>query len=244
MWRESDGDFGWLPVLVIAVLMQACVAPQEPAISGKKQAASETPAPVSTLANVPPPVSILPATSTPIASPVTIILPTMEKVEFRITATNGNLAILRGPGLAYNSVGALMEGESAIALARDVAAEWVEIAVPSKPGRTGWISLQTEYSVIHGNVMGLPAKVMTDKAVPAYVRNCTKHAMVIQPGDILIPSAVSSPGNEVALNPGIYVAHDLDMMMNAFTAVMDIDLSEGQTVEIRVDGNGLYRKCP
>ncbi len=198
-----------------------------------------TDAPVSeeTAARPPEPTSTLPL---PTAANTFVVEETQAKVT--ITAVRGNLYIRRGPGLAYNPIGVLAKGESASVLARDVLSDWVQINIPSRPDQTGWVSIMTGYSSVDGDVTSLPGIQAADWPVPSYLRNCTYHQMIVKPGDIVVPSLLQYPENEVWIYPGTYTVYDLDM--DQYPEVTVVQLREGVEIEINLDGNGDKRKCP
>ncbi len=135
-----------------------------------------------------------------------------------------------------------MNGQSATALARDVLAEWLEVPLSAQPEQTGWISIQTSYTVVTGDVQTLPEVEPTYFPVPASLRNCTYHQMLITPGDIILPPLDSFPANDVQLNPGTYVVIDTDV--DTYPQVLKVELREGSEVDVRVDGSGEKHKCP
>jgi len=53
-----------------------------------------------------------------------------RRARSQITAINGNLFIRRGPDLAFNPVGVLYEGNSAIVIAQDVLSDWCRSKSP------------------------------------------------------------------------------------------------------------------
>ncbi len=180
------------------------------------------------------------ATSSPVPTSAVTSTPTPERV--RITAVKGNLFIRRGPDLAFNPLAVLMEGQTETALARDVLGDWVQIPLPGNSHMTGWVSIQTQYSAVTGDVMSLPEIQPTDWPVLASVRNCTFHQMVAEPGGIVIPALDNFPENDVTINPGIYRIFDTDV--DGAPEVLKIDVKEGSAIDIRDDGDGDHRKCP
>jgi hypothetical protein len=159
-----------------------------------------------------------------------------------VTAVKGNLFIRRGPDFAYNSLSVLMDGHSVRALARDVLGRWLQVSLPDHPKETGWISIQSRYSVVEGDIMSLPEFIPTDWPVQSWLRNCTYHQMEANPGGIQIPAVGSFPENGVQLNPGVYTIHDIDV--NGSPEVMEIEINEGSAIDILDDGDGNHRKCP
>jgi hypothetical protein len=135
-----------------------------------------------------------------------------------------------------------MDGQSATALARDVLAGWLQIPIPGQPGKTGWVSIQSHYSVVIGDVMSLPESAQTDWPISAFLQNCTHHQMEADPGGIVLPPIDDFPDNYVRLNPGTYTVHDNDVDGNP--QVLQVELREGSAIDVRTDGNGERKKCP
>lgn len=221
---------------------QACSASSNQVDATQLPPAAET----SVIVPTPFPSSTPTFTATPIVNPsassTNIASPMPTLVDVSISAVDGNLFIRRGPDLAYNQVGALMKGETALVLARNPLNEWVEVVIPSQPGKTGWISVQTKYAVVHGNMLRLPAKAITDWPVAAYVRNCTSNEIFILPGEIVIPPLLKYPDNEALLLPGFYNAYDL--VVSGHPMLMEINISEGKTVDVETNSSGVHHKCP
>ena len=88
----------------------------------------------------------------------------------------------------------------------------------------------------------MPEILPTGWPVPAYLRNCTYDQMIVEPGDTTLPSVNNNPDNEVWIYPGIHNVFDTDV--DGQPEVLTVDLKEGMTVDVRVDGNGDHRKCP
>lgn len=179
----------------------------------------------------------LPATetSTPELSPT----PTTSN-EVIITAATGNLNIRRGPGQAYNVITSMAQGQSARASGRDAHGYWLYIALPTNPSAFGWISTQTPYSTIEGDVNSLPV-VAAPAFLPAYIRNCTFHPMQIEPGGIVLAPQTSAPANVAPFTPGNYTAADQSV---AGSTPKSITLPEGATVDITTDGLNNNYTCP
>ncbi|MCL4528001.1 MAG: hypothetical protein M1282_01140 [Chloroflexi bacterium] len=159
-----------------------------------------------------------------------------------ITAVNGNLFIRRGPDLAYNAVSALMKDQVAMALGRDVLARWAQIPIPGQPNKTGWVSIQTQYSAVSGDVMTLPEVTNVPRPIASYFRNCSNHKMLVEPGDTVLLSVSGYPDNIQWINPGIYTVYDYDLPTQP--EVLSAELREGLTIDILVDGSGEHKKCP
>lgn len=192
--------------------------------------------------------SASPLINTPVptltARPRATATPTPTKISSTVTisAINGNLFIRRGPNMAFNPAGALMDGQSATATARDPLSKWLQIPIPDKPGETGWVSIQTKYSAVNGDVMSLPELAPTTWPVLAFIENCTYDQMEIDPGAIILPSFTYFPDNRIQINPGVYSIHDTDV--TGSPEVMNVEIKEGSSIDVTVDGNGKKRKCP
>ena len=71
---------------------------------------------------------------------------------------------------------------------------------------------------------------------PAYVQNCTLHDMTTKPGQWNLPAKTTQK-----VSPGEYQFLD---MSTGQSRVMEATLKEGNTVYIKVDGNGTSHGCP
>lgn len=187
------------------------------------------------------------STATPLPPPTvaptaTVILPT-PLPSVNITAVDGNLFIRRGPGMPYNPIGFLRKGVSAQVLAVDVLSNWAQINVPDM-GITGWVYLHTPYSKIEGDLSQLPDFTFTEWPAPAYIKNCTEHDMYIMPGDIYLYSLYTNAKykNEVQVDPGTYIAYD--MFYPDEPEAQTLDIFEGMTGYITINGIGEGHKCP
>jgi hypothetical protein len=150
-----------------------------------------------------------------------------------ISAVRGNLFIRRGPGFEYNP--------SADVIARDVLSKWVQVAIENT-AETGWISIQSQYSELNGELESLPDFTFTDWPVPAYLYNCTEHDMYIMPGEILITSYFTHPDNQAWINPGTYTVYDATLP--DLPEVTTVNIREGENQAILYDGSGNHHKCP
>ena len=157
-----------------------------------------------------------------------------------VSIEGGNLFVHRGPSLYHNFVGVLYDGETAIANGRDRISRWIRIELPSKPGVDGWITTETIYTQISGDIHNLPY-IETKPASPAYIRNCTKTTVLILPADVQLLDKFNEPYNEEQFPVGIYQVIDLDYPGTA--QLENINLSEGKTVDILYDGAGEKSKC-
>lgn len=187
------------------------------------------------------------ADSTPLPTPIlaataTEVFPTpLPKIT--ITAAKGNLYIRRGPGMEYNPIAVLIKGTSAELTARDVLSKWAQALIPNSD-KTGWVSIQTEYSKIEGDLSNLPNFTFTDWPAPAYIKNCTENDMLITPGDITLSSLYTNAQykNVVQVNPGSYTVFDL--FVPGQPEVQKIEIREGMEAYITVNGLGVKHKCP
>ena len=164
--------------------------------------------------------------------------PTPKPVMFRVEG--GNLNVRRGPSIDYNYVGVMYDGETAIAVGRDRISRWVLVEVPSQPGLKGWVTTETEYSSVQGDVGVLPF-VKVAPASPAYIRNCTRHEMLVMPNEVELLTKFDKPYNEERFGVGIYWVYDLEDPHRE--VIQEITLSEGRTVDIRLDWTGEKSKC-
>jgi hypothetical protein len=161
----------------------------------------------------------------------------------RIHAVNGNLHIRRGPGTEYNRIGLLKSGESARVIGQDVLSKWVQVEIPGSDA-AGWVSLLTPFTQIEGDLSTVESFTFTDWPQPAYIKNCTEHDLLIGPGDLYLYSLWFNPQywNEVQVDPGTYSVYDLFVPDEPLIQIVDI--REGETVYITVNGLGVYHNCP
>lgn len=180
------------------------------------------------------------ATIVPTASEV--VLPTTS-TDVMITAINGNLFIRRGPGLVYNDIGVLYKGTSATIIGQDVLSEWVQVNIPNSKS-SGWVSVQTQFSRIDGDLTAIPDFTFEEWPEPAYIKNCTEHDMWIDPVELYLESLYSNATgeNEVQVNPGEYIVYDL--FVTGEPEVERVSVREGITAYITINGLGIEHKCP
>ncbi|MBI3150867.1 MAG: SH3 domain-containing protein [Chloroflexi bacterium] len=228
-------------ILLIAVFLQGCIF--RPQITNDRQQTVDVGQQTATVSGPSPTVQ----TSTPLPSPTiaptaTVILPT-PLPSVTITAATGNIFIRRGPGLEYNPIGVLKKGMSARIIAQDVLSDWVQINIPDSD-KTGWVSVQTMFSKVDGDLSQLPDFTFTEWPVPAYIKNCTEHDMFIAPGDIYLPSLYTNSQylNEVQVNPGTYIAYDL--FVPGEPEAQRFEIREGTQAYITINGLGERHKCP
>jgi len=233
--------------LLIVFLSQACMqlkADATPAVSTSQDITSPAANEGSNLLSTPTATlePVVPAFATATLEPVVSVSATAAVLTYvTINVVKGNLFVRRGPGMAYNPVGVLYKDTSTAAIARDVLSNWVQVNIPNS-NQAGWVSIQTSYSQVEGNVKDLPELTNIEWPQAAYLRNCTYHRMYILPGELVIPPSLQFPENEIWIYPGQYVAYDIDVAGDP--AVADIGIREGSNVEIHNDGLGGHRKCP
>jgi hypothetical protein len=222
-------------LLVLAFIISGCAPRAQPTATLSPVTQVSAPSPSPTLAH--------PAfTATALPSPAATALPAPTLVPVSVAAVKGNLFVRRGPDMAFNPVAVLPDGQSMRATGRDVLGKWLRIPVPGHPDQLGWVSLQTIYSAVSGDVTKLPEIEPTDWPVPAFLRNCTYHNMTAEPGGILLPALNNFPANDVRINPGAYRVYDTDV--EGSPEVLKVELREGSAIDVRVDGDGEKRKCP
>ena len=230
-----------LTILLVLVFLQAC-------------APATTSAPAESLPATQPAVeqtATKEAVNTPLPTPVAVIaeatqteIPTAAAAQSSVTigAVKGNLFIRRGPDMAFNPIGVLYEGSSTKVIARDVLSKWAQIKDP-KSDAIGWVSLQTKYSQLDGDLATLPEVTVEDWPIPAYLRNCSYHRMYVLPSQIYLESYLSYPENEIWLYPGEYTVYDLEAGSDP-VEVLQVSIREGSDVEVLVNGLGEKRICP
>lgn len=177
-------------------------------------------------------------TAAPVTTDTPAPPPTPKDVTFSVAG--GNLNVRRGPSLNYNYIGVLYDGETALAVGRDRISRWVMIELPSQPGVKGWVTTETKYSTVDGDVSLLPF-VEVAPASPAYIRNCTWHTMLVSPNGIELLSKEDKPYNEERFGVGTYWVYDVEDP--EWAVIQEINLSEGRTVDILYDWTGEKSKC-
>ena len=236
-----------MALLILATLVLQSCSPTETTVTEAVQATSSsgeiptwTPRPQD-LTTPPTATKAAPILLTPSTIPTLVdatpIVPTPKNVSVAIVG--GNLFVHRGPSLYHNFVGVLYDGEAVFATGRDRISRWLRVEIPSRPGVEGWITTETEYTRISGDIVNLPF-IETEPAVPAFIRNCTKTTMWILPDDVQLLDKYNAPYNEEQFIVG---RHQVVDPGNPNVTLEDIELSEGKTVDIRFDGSGDKSKC-
>jgi hypothetical protein len=93
----------------------------------------------------------------------------------------------------------------------------------------------TGYTEMSGQITSLPLYPY-DEPKPAYIQNCTLHDLTTRPGQWNLPAKTTQK-----VNPGDYTILDMYTGQNK---VQDITVTEGNTVRVKVDGNGTSTSCP
>jgi len=176
------------------------------------------------------------------ASPQPTASPTqVELAPVTFLASGGNLNMRRGPGVGYNVLAVLRNGEQGTIAARNQDNDWYYLEIPGQPGSSAWVSGASQYSSIQGDASTAPV-MLVDPPAPAYLRNCIFHPVLIVPGDILLPNQAAAPDNKVQFNPGIYEGFDQNVA--DYPKIFSVELREGNTVDITSDGLNNTYSCP
>lgn len=234
---RKHGVVGALPVAAVLLLqLAACDTAVGPA-SSRLRASSTMPR------NAAPPAAFASAAQTLVPTAVPSLSGQASPISpapVRVAAL-GNVFIRRGPDLAFDPVAVLPKGETAVATGRDVLANWLRIPLPDAASRLGWISIMSGFTQVSGEVDALPEIDPQEWPELAFVRNCTHHELMIQPTGLSLAPVYSFPANELRVNPGRYTVVDLEV--DGYPEVSSIDIREGKTIEIMVDGLGEKKKC-
>lgn len=220
---------------ILLVLFLIGCAPQAMTVDDRPQTVTATSIQLSvTSTSTPQPTVIVASTSTQIPTPQPAVT---------ITAVGGNLYIRRGPDLAYNRIGVLKKGESAQVIAQDVLSNWVQINIPNSE-LTGWVSVMTNFSEISGDLKTIPNFTFTDYPKPAYIKNCTEHVLLVMPGEYYLENLFTNAQylNEVRVDSSVYSIYDVTLPDEPL--IQTVDMQEGETAYITVNGLGETHKCP
>jgi len=228
-------------LLFVMLALQSCGAPVAEtqaalATDAPGDIPTWTPRPGDIPDALPTPTRLATVPPTPTAAPAAAPAPAQVIVQ----ATGGNLNIRRGPSVDYNPIAVLRDGQTLTASGRDLVSRWLQVSLPSAPGKSGWISTLTDYSIVTGDAEELPV-VTVPPASPAYIRNCTKHRMLVLPLEIELLGKYDEPYNEERFPPGEYQVYDLEAGID--DVYETINLSEGSRVDITEDGLGDKSKC-
>jgi len=217
-------------ILALAFFSQACSASQQ---TTPAQAKSQPETVATVNSPIPPTVEKVAKTPTPTAeaspSPVTI------------TAVEGDIAIRLGPDKSFDATASLKNGETATVLARSIMNGWIQIEVPSQSGATGWVWVETGYSIINGDLLDLPRIDRVEWNVGSYLINCTPHQMIVKPSDVILQPA-GGTDSRVWFMPGTYSVYDLDVTGQPVAA--NLTVTEHREFHILKDGTRKQWACP
>lgn len=223
-------------LLLLAAALAACSLPFS-APSATQTPVSEPPqvrpSPTDTAEAPLPPA----ASETPAPTPTKTLTPEPQGVVITVNAESLN--IRRGPGPLYNVVGILFAGQSATATARDSSGNWLYIPLPSAPSLFGWVAAQTAYATVSGDINSLPV-VNVAAAEPIYIKNCTYHDMLINPGSLLLKGQTGTSAYTTQVPPGTYTVSDTTVNVQ----VAAQELFEGNVLVIYTDGLNNTYACP
>jgi hypothetical protein len=177
-------------------------------------------------------------TNTPLL-PTEVVTVVATPKTVTVTIVGGNLSARRGPSLFYNYVDVLYNGDRVTATGRDRISRWIRVALPDRPGAEGWITTETQYTDIQGDIGNLPF-IETEPAAPAFIRNCTKTTLWVLPDDVQLLDKFNTPFNEEQFIVGLHQVIDPG---NPDDPLEEIDLSEGERVDILYDFAGEKSKC-
>ncbi len=227
--RRARGA-AWLAGLV---LLSGC---SFPGMAAEPTPTAETLAPTATAAVLPTATVESPTMEGPPATE-TATEPGPSTAQVTLSASGGNLTVRRGPAPAYNPVSYMDNGQSVPATGRNQAGDWLFVDRPEEAGRDGWVYLSS-YASVAGDAASLPV-LQAEPAAPAYLRNCTYHPMMIQPGGFILVEMFDAPNNARQVNPGAYQAFDQNV--EGDPQVFSGEIREGQTIDISTDGlNNTY----
>ena len=220
-------------VLMLAVAIQACsTAPApSPAVTKAATQSSQPSADKTSKAGVQ---NALPAQ---IPTPTIEFAPSATPPTVVLTVVNGDLSIRTGPDLSFDAIAKLQDSDTVTVLARSIMDGWVQIQIPSQAGEMGWISIQTNYSIVTGDLLDLPRIDAVEWNVGSYLNNCTTHQMIVKPGDTIL-----QPQSRVWFTPGTYSVYDMDV--DGQPVVANLTVLEHREYNIRKDGDGQRFDCP
>jgi hypothetical protein len=236
MSLNSSRIYSGLLVVVLAVVTQACGVSQNSmptAVGIPTQVQLSPTIPAADMQNRPQPETLTPTVE---------VMPSQTAPSVTVLVVNGDLSVRTGPDMSFDAIAKLKNGETVTALARSIMDGWVQIQIPSQSEKTGWISIQTTYSIVNGNVLDLPRVDSVEWNVGSYLLNCTTHQLIVQPGDTILQPVGNSPENKVWFPPGSYSIYDLEV--SGQPVVANLNVLEHNQYTIRKDGNRQQFTCP
>ncbi len=175
-----------------------------------------------------------------VPAPTLIFTPTPAPVS--ITAVNGDLGIHTGPAPVFDAIAVLKAGQTLPVYARSIQDGWVQVPVPGQPGKLGWVSTNTGFSKVDGYVLDLPLITKVEWPFGAYLRNCTAHQVIVEPGDTIVPPVSAAPANKVWFTPGLYTVYDNDV--SGRPEITQVKLWQHTSINLVKDGAGAKYSCP
>ncbi len=218
-------------ILMLAVAAQACNAAPVPSPASTQAATQSQPLAIDSINVDAQNISLV-----QIPTPTVEVAPLAASPVVTVTVVNGDLSIRTGPDLSFDAIAKLQDGETVTVLARSIMDGWVQIQIPSQAGETGWISIQTNYSIVTGNLLDLPRIDVVEWNVGSYLNNCTTHQVLVKPGD-----AILQPQSRAWFTPGTYSVYDLNV--DGQPVVANLTVLEHREYNIRKDGAGQRFDC-
>lgn len=237
----SRNAFLFSSLVLLALATQACALRQRPVTGPITLPTQLQPSDITKTAATPIP-ALQNDPTTPRVVPTATFIYTPTPAAVTIKAVGGSLAIRTGPADVFDAIAVLQDGQSAPVLARSIQDGWVEIPIASQPGSLGWIYTKAGFSQLDGYVLDLPLITKVEWPFGAYLRNCTNHQVIVEPGDTVVPPVSAAPANSVWFTPGLYTAYDMDV--NNRPVITQLKLWSHTTVNLTKDGSGQKYLCP
>lgn len=226
-------------LFMLALASQACGVARQPGTSSPTALPTDLlPAAATTAA----PTRLQNDASTPRLVPTATLILTPTPAPVTITAVNGDLGIHTGPAPVFDTIAALKDGQTLPVYARSIQDGWVEVPVPGQPGVLGWVSINTGFSMVDGHVLDLPLITKVEWPFGAYLRNCTPHQVIAEPGDTIVPPLGAAPTNKVWFFPGLYTLYDTEV--SGRPEITQVKLWEHTSIDLLKDGTGQKYTCP
>lgn len=223
-------------ILTLAVTVQACSTVQTPLPATTKAAQQSQLSAVET-----PKADTQTVSLVQVPTPTIELMPSATPPGVTLTIVNGDLSIRTGPDMSFDAIAKLQDGDTVTALARSIMDGWVQVQIPSRTGETGWVSTQTNYAIVTGNLLDLPRIDAVEWNVGSYLINCTPHQMIVKPGDVILQPA-GETDSRVWFTPGTYSVYDLGVTGQPVAA--NLTVTEHREFHILKDGNRKQWACP